>query len=229
MCIVESSRIYVHLLFICSSVHRPVLRMDGEMGVSSTSELRFPRLVGGDWTEVAPERTNGYRMDTEWIHWFLPNESQMNHKWITNQSHMNHTWITHESWIHDFGWLWMAWWCFMCQMSSVRLSYGNWNAIIFYGGSFQRKLACGWCATSRCSISILVIPMAMQPALGLISLKYCRTVSNTVDLSDLNCNLRGSFWNLAWPAWNRRNRRKPSEDMKRSAQAFAKVGLLSVC
>lgn len=83
-------RIYVHLLFICSSVHRPVLRMDGEMGVSSTSELRFPRLVGGDWTEVAPERTNGYRMDTEWIHWFLPNESQMNHKWIMNP------------------WLWMA-------------------------------------------------------------------------------------------------------------------------
>ena len=201
MCIVESCRIYVHL-FICSSVHRPVLRMDGEMGVSSTSELRFPRLVGGDCTEVAPERTNGYRMDTQ--------------NGYTDFYPMNHKWITHESWIHDFGWLWMAWWCFMCQMSSVRLSDANWNAINFYGGSFQRKLACGRCATSRCSISILVIPVAIQPALGLICLKYCRTESNMVDLSDLNCNLRGSFWNLAWPAWNRR---KPSEDMKRSAQA----------
>ena len=139
---------------------------------------------------------------------------------------MNHKWITNESWIHDFGWLWMAWWCFMCQMSSVRLSYGNWNAMFFYGGSFQRKLACGWCATSRCSISILVIPVAMQPALGLISLKYCRTVSNMVDLSDLNCNLRGSFWNLAWPAWNR-SQARTWNDRHKQRSGLAK--LLSVC
>ena len=29
------------------------------------------------------------------------------------------------------------------------------------------------------------------------------SVSNMVDLS---CNLRGSFWNLVWPAWNRKPR-----------------------
>ena len=219
MCIVESSRIYVHLLFICSSASPSDGWRDGRLVHQRIALSQVGRRwLNGSSTWKNEWIQNGYRMDT-----------LIFTQWITNESQINHTWITHESWIHDFGWLWMAWWCFMCQMSSVRLSYGNWNAIIFYGGSFQRKLACGWCATSRCSISILVIPMAMQPALGLISLKYCRTVSNTVDLSDLNCNLRGSFWNLAWPAWNRRNRRKPSEDMKRSAQAFAKVGLLSVC